>query len=403
MPLRERQEVQEVSRKLTGRFATRAIHVGQEPDPNTGSVVPPLHLTTTYAQDDIGVHRGFVYSRVQNPTRANLEQNLASLEGGKYGVAFASGMAALSALVMHFKTGDHFVVGENVYGGTYRVLTQVFNRFHIEVSWVDSSSVEDIAAAIEPATRAVIIESPSNPMMTLTDIARTAQLARDQGLLCIVDNTFMSPYCQRPLELGAHVAFHSVTKYLAGHSDVLMGALVTSEDDLAEDLYFVQKSVGAVPSPFDCWLTSRSLKTLPVRIEQHSRNALALAQFLEEHPAVKKVYYPGLPGHLQYELAARQQRTPAGRPVFGGMISCDLGSLERAKAFIRGLEIFTLAESLGGVESLVEHPAIMTHASIPRERRESIGLTDGLVRLSVGIEDVEDLEADLAAGLGALA
>ncbi|MFB0515600.1 MAG: PLP-dependent aspartate aminotransferase family protein [Candidatus Neomarinimicrobiota bacterium] len=392
-----------MSRKLEGKFATRAIHVGQEPDPATGSIVPPLHQTTTYAQDDVGVHRGFVYSRVHNPTRANLERNLASLEGGKHGVAFASGMSALSALVMHFSADDHVVVGEDVYGGTYRVLTQVFNRFNISVSWVNSSSVDNIAAAIEPSTRAIVIETPSNPMMNLTDIERTAQLARDRDLLCIVDNTFMSPYCQRPLELGAHVSFHSVTKYLAGHSDVLMGALVTNEDNLAEDLYFVQKSVGAVPSPFDCWLTSRSLKTLPVRIEQHSRNALALAQLLEGHPAVKKVYYPGLPDHPQFELAARQQRTPDGRPIFGGMISLDTGSLERAKAFIRHLEVFTLAESLGGVESLVEHPALMTHASVPRKRREAIGLTDGLVRLSVGIEDLADLEADLAAGLAALA
>ena len=384
-------------------FATRAIHVGQEPDPGTGAVVPPLHQTTTYAQDDLGVHRGFVYSRAQNPNRANLEQNLASLEGGRYGVAFASGMAALSALVMHFSAGDHLVVGEDIYGGTYRVLSRVFNRFNIKCSWVDTSSVDNIAAAITPATRAIIIETPSNPMMTLTDIEGTARLARDRGLLCVVDNTFMSPYCQRPLELGAHVAFHSVTKYLAGHSDVLMGALITSEDDLAEDLYFVQKSVGAVPSPFDCWLVSRSLKTLAVRVEQHSRNALALARFLDEHPEVEKVYYSGLPGHPRHDLAARQQRTPDDRPIFGGMISFDAGSLKRARAFIQRLDIFTLAESLGGVESLVEHPASMTHAEVPRERREALGLTDGLVRLSVGIEDLADLQADLAAGLATLA
>ena len=390
-------------RKLDQGFATRAIHVGQEPDPGTGSVVPPLHQTTTYAQDDLGVHRGFVYSRAQNPTRANLEQNLASLEGGKYGLAFASGMAALSALVMYFSAGDHFVVGEDIYGGTYRVLSRVFNRFNIKCSWVDTSSVDNIAAAITPATRAIIIETPSNPMMTLTDIEGTARLARARGLLCVVDNTFMSPYCQRPLELGAHVAFHSVTKYLAGHSDVLMGALITSEDDLAEDLYFVQKSVGAVPSPFDCWLASRSLKTLAVRVEQHSRNALALARFLDEHPEVEKVYYSGLPGHPQHDLAARQQRSPDGQPIFGGMISFDAGSLERARAFIQRLDIFTLAESLGGVESLVGHPASMTHAEVPRERREALGLTDGLVRLSVGIEDLGDLQADLAAGLAALA
>ncbi|UCH64187.1 MAG: PLP-dependent transferase [Fidelibacterota bacterium] len=384
-------------------FATRAIHVGQEPDPGTGAVVPPVYQTTTFAQEDPGIHRGFIYSRAQNPTRTSLEQNLASLEGGRYGIAFASGMAALSALVMHFGAGDHFVVGENIYGGTYRVLTRVFNRFNIKCSWVDSRSVDNIAAAITSTTRAVIIETPSNPMMTLSDIEGTARLARDRDLLCVVDNTFMSPYCQRPLELGAHVAFHSVTKYLAGHSDVLMGVLITSEDDLAEDLYFVQKSVGAVPSPFDCWLASRSLKTLAVRIEQHSRNALTLARFLDEHSEIKRVYYPGLPTHPGHELAARQQSTPDGHPVFGGMISLETGSLERARMFIKNLAVFTLAESLGGVESLVEHPAIMTHADVPREKREALGLTDGLVRLSVGIEDLADLQDDLAAGLAALA
>lgn len=391
-----------MSRKLTGGFATRAIHVGQEPDAHTGSVVPPLHQTTTFAQDDIGVDRGYVYSRAKNPTRANLEQTLASLEGGKYGLAFASGMSALSTLIMHFNAGDHFIVGENVYGGTYRVLTQVFQRHNLRSSWVDTRSLEPIIAAIHPETRAIIIETPSNPMMTLTDIAAVAQLARDRNLLSVVDNTFMSPYCQRPLELGAHVAFHSVTKYLAGHSDVLMGALVTSEDDLAESLHFIQKSAGAVPSPFDCWLTSRSLKTLVVRVEQHSSNALALASFLDQHAQVDAVYYPGLPTHPQHELAARQQRAPEGEPIFGGMISIDIGSLERARTFISHLEVFTLAESLGGVESLVEHPAIMTHASVPREKREAFGLTDGLVRLSVGIEDIDDLEADLATALAAL-
>jgi cystathionine beta-lyase/cystathionine gamma-synthase len=401
--MRQRQKIQEMSRKLSRGFATRAIHVGQEPDTNTGSVVPPLHQTTTFAQDDIGVDRGFVYSRANNPTRANLEQTLASLESGKYGLAFASGMSALSTLIMHFNAGDHFIVGENVYGGTYRIMTQVFDRHNMHCSWVDTRSVDTIAAAINPDTRAIIIETPSNPMMTLTDIAAVAQLTRDRDLLCVVDNTFMSPYCQRPLELGAHVAFHSVTKYLAGHSDVLMGALITSEADLADDLHLIQKSVGAVPSPFDCWLTSRSLKTLVARVERHSGNALALAGFLDQHTEVGAVYFPGLPDHPQHDLAARQQRTPDGESIFGGMISIDIGSLDRARTFIRHLEVFTLAESLGGVESLVEHPAIMTHSSVPREKREAFGLTDGLVRLSVGIEDVADLETDLAEALAALA
>ncbi|MEE9161798.1 MAG: PLP-dependent aspartate aminotransferase family protein [Candidatus Neomarinimicrobiota bacterium] len=391
-----------MSRKLNGRFATRAIHVGQEPDPTTGSVVPPIHQTTTFAQQDLGVHQGFEYSRANNPTRSNLERNLASLEGGRHAIAFASGMSALSALVMHFRAGDHFVVGENVYGGTYRALTRVFDRADITCDWVDTRSTEDIDRAITASTKAIIIESPTNPMMTLTDIEATAQLARDRGLICVVDNTFMSPYCQRPLELGAHVVVHSITKYLAGHSDVLMGALITDEDDLAEDFFFMQMSVGAVPSPMDCWLTLRSLKTLPLRMERHSRNALELARFLEGRPGVEKVYYPALPGHPQHELAAKQQRTPDGDSIFGGMISFDVGSLERARAVIQNLEIFILAESLGGVESLVDHPALMTHASVPRERREAFGLTDGLVRLSVGIEDLVDLQADLAAALEVL-
>ena len=317
-------------------------------------------------------------------------------------MSFASGMSALSALVMHFKAGDHFIIGKDIYGGTYRVFERVFNRFDIQCTWVDTRSLDDIAAAIVADTRGIIIETPSNPMMVLTDIEAVAQLARDNGLMCIVDNTFMSPYCQRPLELGVQVVFHSVTKYLAGHSDVLMGALVTNETDLAEDLYFVQKSAGSVPSPFDCWLTSRSLKTLAVRMEQHCRSAASLAQFLEDHPEVHRVYYPGLPSHPQRELATRQQRSPDGEPVYGGMISIDIGSLDRARAFIKQLQIFTLAESLGGVESLVEHPAIMTHAEVPREQREAIGLTDGLVRLSVGIEDAADLQEDLVAALDSL-
>ena len=391
-----------MSRQLDGRFATRAIHVGQQPDPTTGSVVPPIYQTTTFAQEDIGVHTGYMYSRAQNPTRSNLEQNIASLEGGSYGIAFASGMSAISCLVAHFGAGDHFVVGDRVYGGTYRALSQVFNRSDIKCDWVDTRSIDSIAAAITPATKAILIESPTNPMITLTDIEKSAQLARDRGLLCVVDNTFMSPYCQRPMELGAHVVVQSVTKYLAGHSDVLLGALITSDDDLAEDFYFIQKSLGAVPSPMDCWLTSRSLKTLALRMERHCHNALELARYLEGQPGVERVYYPGLSSHPQHELAVQQQRTPDGEPIFGGMISLEVGSLDRARAFIAALEVFILAESLGGVESLVEHPAIMTHAAVPRERREAIGLTDGLVRLSVGIEDLVDLKADVAAALEAL-
>ena len=374
--------------------------MGQEPDPTTGSVIPPIHQTTTFAQDDLGVHRGFDYTRAKNPTRSNLELNLASLEGGSHCFAFSSGMSALSALMMHFRAGDHLVVGENVYGGTYRALTRVFNRAGITTAWVDTRTIDSIAAAITPATKAIILESPTNPMMTLTDIEKAAQLARDRGLLCAVDNTFMSPYCQRPLELGAHVVAHSITKYLAGHSDVLMGALITSDDELAEDFELLQMSVGAVPSPMECWLVLRSLKTLALRMEQHSNNALELARFLEGHPSVEGGRYPGLPSHPQHELAARQQRTPDGESIFGGMICFEVGNLERARAVIQNLEVFTLAESLGGVESLVDHPALMTHASVPKNQRETFGLTDGLVRLSVGIEDLADLKADLGAALG---
>ena len=392
-----------MSRKVNSGFATRAIHVGQEPDPATGAVVPPIYQTTTYAQSDLGVHKGFDYSRAANPTRRGLEENLASLEGGQYGIAFSSGMAALSALMTHFRSGDHVIVSAGVYGGTYRAITQVFNRFDLTASWVDTTTLGPVAAAIRPETRAIIIESPSNPMMSLTDIKAVSALARERGLLAIVDNTFMTPYCQRPLELGAHVVYHSTTKYISGHSDIIGGAVVTSDERLAEDLYFIQKTLGAVPSPFDCWLTSRSLKTLAIRMDRHNSNALQLGRFLAERPEVKAIYYPGLPSHPQYDLAVTQQRTPTGEPAFGGMISFETGSLENARTVVQRLQIFTLAESLGGVESLVNHPATMTHASVPREVRESYQLTDGLVRLSVGIEDVEDLETDLAQALAVLA
>jgi len=364
--------------------------------------VPPIYQTTTYAQDDVGVHKGYDYSRAANPTRQMLEENLASLEGGQYGVTFASGMAALSALLTHFVSGDHFIISENVYGGTFRAVTRIFNRFGLEASWVDTMELERVAEAIRPQTKAVIIETPTNPMMTLTDIAATAALTREKGLITIVDNTFMTPYFQRPLEMGADVVYHSTTKYLGGHSDIIGGVIITSHKELADDLYFIQKSVGAVPAPFDCWLTSRSIKTLPVRMKQHDLNARQLATQLAGHPKVKAVHYPGLPSHPQYDLAQRQQRTPDGQPAFGGMISLDVGSLDQARTFVKALHIFTLAESLGGVESLVNHPATMTHASVPKGKRESFGLTDGLVRLSVGIEDIRDLEDDLAGALAAL-
>lgn len=388
-----------MSRQLDKKFATRALHVGQDPDPSTGSVVPPIHLTSTYAQEDFGVHQGFDYSRAANPTRQNLEMTLASLEGATHGIAFASGMAAFTALMSTFKSGDHFVVSENVYGGTYRMMTQVLDRFGITSSWVDTSDLDRISAAITDVTVALILESPTNPMMSLTDISAASRIAHDHRLITVVDNTFMSPYLQRPLELGADVVYHSATKYLGGHSDILGGLVLTSDDEIAENLAFIQKSGGAIPSPFDCWLLSRSLKTLAVRMEKHEANARHLAPVLEARPEVDKIYYPGLPTHPQHELAIRQQSMPDGRQAFGGMISIDTGSLDKARTFARGLEVFILAESLGGVESLVNHPATMTHASVPRDKRESFGLTDGLVRLSVGLEDVADLEADLLQAL----
>ncbi len=381
-------------------FSTRAIHVGQEPDPATGAVVPPIYQTTTYAQEDLGVHQGYDYSRAANPTRKMLETNLASLEGGTDAIAFASGMAAFTALLTHFRSGDHFIISENVYGGTYRAVTQVLDRFGLAASWVDMTTPEPFLAAVGPSTKAIIIESPTNPMMSLTDIAQFSSLARERGLLTIVDNTFMTPYCQRPLELGADVVYHSTTKYLCGHSDIIGGVVITSDTDLATDLAFIQKSLGAVPAPFDCWLTLRSLKTLAVRMDRHNHNALQLAHFLDGHPKVSRVYFPGLKDHPQYELAERQQRTPDGRPTFGGMISFETGSRENARSVALALKVFTLAESLGGVESLVCHPVTMTHAAVPKEQRESFGLTEGLLRLSVGIEDLADLQADLEQALG---
>ncbi|MFC1481420.1 trans-sulfuration enzyme family protein [Candidatus Neomarinimicrobiota bacterium] len=384
------------------KFSTRAIHVGQSPEKTTGAVVPPIFQTSTYAQSDLGVHQGYDYSRAANPTRAAMEANLAGLEGADFGIAFASGMAALSAIVQHFKAGDHFILSENVYGGTYRALTQVFDRFDVHTSWVDTTKLSDIEAAICPDTKAIILETPTNPMMSITDLKGVSELAHGHGLISIVDNTFLTPYCQRPLELGADVVFHSTTKYICGHSDVIGGIVITSDQQLAEDLAFIQKSLGAVPAPFDCWLTSRSLKTLAVRMDRHNYNAGILAAYLEKHSAVSMIYYPGLQSHPQHGLAARQQLDPDGNPVFGGMLSIDVGDLKKASKIARGLKIFTLAESLGGVESLINHPPTMTHASVPEEQRARLGITDGLLRLSVGIEAIDDLQEDLEQALAAL-
>jgi cystathionine beta-lyase/cystathionine gamma-synthase len=377
-------------------FATRAIHAGQSADPTTGAVNVPVYLTSTYVHDALGEHKGFEYSRVQNPTRFALEDNVAALEGGVTGHAFASGMAAIQALLTLVKTGEHVVVSSNVYGGTYRFFTQVLERYGLRFSWVDTTSLDAIAAAFEERTRLLFLETPTNPMMEIVDLQAAAELAHRHGVLVAVDNTFLSPYLQQPLGLGADVVVHSTTKFLNGHSDTVGGVLVAAQREHGEWFYFVQKSAGAVMAPFDAYLTLRGIKTLPVRMERHEISARAIAALLVDHPKVQRVLYPGLPEHPGHDI---QQRQASG---FGGMISFDLGSYAAAKALLDRLQVMSLAESLGGVETLISHPATMTHASIPVERRAALGITDGLVRVSVGLEDLDDLRADLEQGLGAI-
>lgn len=374
-------------------FSTDAIHAGQIPDPTTGAVMTPIYMTSTYAQEAIGVNKGFEYGRTHNFTRAALEQNIAALEKGKFGIAFASGLATTNALMSLVKQGDHLIVSENVYGGTYRLLELVFKDYGLDFSWVDTSKIENVEKNIKPNTKIVFLESPTNPMLVLCDISSIASLCKKNNLICIVDNTFMSPYFQQPLTLGADIVFHSSTKYLNGHSDVIGGMAVTSDEKIHQRLRYIQNAAGGVPSPFDCWLTLRATKTLAVRMERHNHNATQIANFLSTLPNVKKVIYPGLKNHPQHELAKKQMRG------FGGMVSVDFGDVELAKKFAASVKIFTLAESLGGVESLVCHPSSMTHASVPKEKRESFGLTDSLIRLSVGIEDVEDLIEDIKQAL----
>jgi len=374
-------------------FATRAVHAGQRPDEVTGAIMSPIYQTSTYVQSGLGVHKGFEYARTQNPTRQALERNVAALEGGVHGLAFASGMAAIDAVIRLLSAGDHLICGENVYGGTHRIMTRVFERQGLTFSFVDTRDLEAIDAAITPATRMLYVETPTNPMMHITDLAAVGALARHRGLMLVVDNTFATPCFQRPIEHGATIVVHSTTKYLNGHSDMVGGLVVTAHDDVAEQLAFLQNAAGAVPGPLDCWLALRGTKTLHVRMERHDANGRRIAGWLESHPMVQRVYYPGLASHEQHELAARQMSG------FGGMISVDVGSLGRARAVVERTRIFSLAESLGGVESLVGHPATMTHAGVPKDMRERMGLTDGLVRLSVGIEDVEDLVADLEQAL----
>lgn len=379
------------------RFATRAIHVGQEPDPATGATIVPIYQTSTYTQRNIGEHKGYEYSRTGNPTRTALEKCLASLEEGQGGLAFASGMAAISTVLALFQAGDHVIACNDLYGGTYRVFTQVFQRWGIAFDFVDARNLSHIEAVLRPETKLIWLETPTNPLLRLFDIEAIATWAHTHGLLLAVDNTFMSPYFQQPLKLGADLVIHSTTKYIGGHSDVIGGAVVTNHADLHQRLQFLQNSIGAVPAPMDCWLTLRGLKTLALRMQAHQHNALILAQFLESHPQIKRVYYPGLKSHPQYELACRQMQG------FGGMISFEVeGGIEAAKTLVRSTHLFSLAESLGGVESLIGHPATMTHAAIPAAQRQAVGLSDALVRISVGIEDVQDLQDDLNQALASL-
>jgi cystathionine gamma-synthase/cystathionine gamma-lyase len=376
------------------KFSTKAIHVGQEPDPSTGAIIVPIFQTSTYVQEGLGKHKGYEYARTQNPTRSALEECLASLESGKYGLAFSSGLGATNTVMNLLSQGDHVVVGEDVYGGTYRIFDKVYRRYGLDFTFIDSTDVANTAKAIRKETKMIWLETPTNPLLRLADLERHVALAREHKLICVVDNTFASPYFQRPLELGVDIVLHSTTKYLGGHSDVVGGGIITNREDLYETLKFHQNAVGAVPGPFDCWLVLRGVKTLAVRMREHEKNAAAIAAFLEQHPAIEKVYYPGLKSHPQHELAKRQMHG------FGGMVSCVVrGGGEAAARFLQSTKLFALAESLGGVESLIGHPATMTHASIPKDQREARGIADGLVRLSVGIEDTDDLIADLKQAL----
>ncbi len=374
-------------------FSTKAVHAGIEPDPTTGSLMTPIHLTSTYYQEELGVNKGYEYARVSNPTRTALEKNIASLESGKEGLAFGSGMAAISALFHLLKSGDHVVVSRNVYGGTYRIGKLVLNNYGLDFDFVDTTNLGNISAAIKPATKMVFVETPTNPTMEITDLKGVAKICRDRSVISIVDNTFATPYLQTPLELGIDVVLHSATKYLNGHSDMLGGLIVLDRSDLNEKLRFIQKSVGGILSPFEAWMCLRGIKTLPLRMDRHCSNAMEVANFLKKQKKVESVNYPGLSSHPQHKLAKKQMRG------FGGMISFDLGSIENAKTFLKRVRLCALAESLGGVETLISHPATMTHASIPPDQRRKIGVTDGLVRISVGIEDLVDIIADLKQAL----
>lgn len=374
-------------------FSTRAIHAGQAPDPTTGAVAVPIYQTSTYVHEALGQHKGFEYARVENPTRTALEENVAALEGGRSGHAFATGMAAIQTLMTLLETGQHTVCSRNVYGGTFRFFTQVLSKYGLAFSWVDSTDPDEVRGAIRPETRMIYIETPTNPMMEITDIAAMAEIARENDCLLVVDNTFLTPYWQRPLELGADIVVHSATKYLNGHSDAMGGLLVAQEEDHGEWFDYVAKSAGGILAPMESFLIMRGIKTLGVRMECHETNAQRVVELLDGHPKVEGILYPGLPGHLNHDV---QKRQSGGH---GGMLTVDLGSFAAAKDLLDRVRVFSLAESLGGVESLISHPATMTHASVPERERAELGIGDGLVRLSVGIEDADDLVADLEQAL----
>ena len=370
-------------------FATTAIHAGSEPDQATGAVTVPIYQTSTYAQDALGKNKGYEYARTQNPTRSAVERNVAALEGGRFGYAFASGMAAIDATLRLVKAGEHVIVSDNTYGGTARLFNRILANYNLTFDYVDTSDPLNVEAAIKPNTKMVFIETPTNPVMILTDLKEVSEIAHRAGARVVCDNTFMSPYLQRPLEFGCDIVVHSTTKYLNGHSDGVGGIVVLNDEEDANWIGFVQNSAGAILSPFDSWLVLRGTKTLALRMEQHDKTGRAVAAFLEEHPKVKKVYYPGSASHPQHVLARRQQHG------FGGMVSFDVGSLEAARKVLESVKLCTLAESLGGVETLISHPATMTHASVDEAKRQRLGITDGLVRISVGIEDTEDIISDL--------
>ena len=370
-------------------FATTAIHIGSEPDEATGAVTVPIYQTSTYAQDALGKNKGYEYARTQNPTRSAVERNIAAIEGGRFGFAFASGMAAIDATLRLVKAGEHVIVSDNTYGGTARLFNRILTNYNLTFDYVDTSDPLNVEAALKPNTKMVFLETPTNPVMILTDLKEVTEIAHRAGARVVCDNTFMSPYLQRPLEFGVDIVVHSTTKYLNGHSDGVGGIVVLNDEEDANWIGFVQNSAGAILSPFDSWLVLRGTKTLALRMEQHDKTGRAVAAFLEEHPKVKKVYYPGSASHPQHALARRQQHG------FGGMVSFDVGSLKNARTVLESVKLCTLAESLGGVETLISHPATMTHASVDEAKRQRLGITDGLVRISVGIEDTDDIIADL--------